>query len=178
MSSPLFCGNCGTLQAGNGLNYFELFGLEPAYELDPAELRRRYLSSARSIHPDRGADAALSLEASARLNEAYRVLSDPLLRAEYLLELVGGKSSAADKSVPQEVLDRTLMLREQIEEARLAGDQPTLATLRGQVGLLVDDVLVAVANLARQLPGTDLIRQELRQQLNTVKYYQRLLEYL
>ena len=111
----------------------------------------------------------MSLRTSARLNEAYRVLADPVLRAEYLLEVVGGKSSRDDKTVPQEVLTQALMLREEIEEARAAGNADALATCREQVQRLYDRALEGIGALAAQLPGTDQERQELRSRLNAVK---------
>ncbi len=180
MDSPLFCGNCRTLHPATGCGHFELLGFEPTYEIDAAELRRRYLQNSRDIHPDQhggpDADAGLSLRTSARLNEAYRVLGDAVLRAEYLLEVVGGKSSREDKTVPQEVLTQVLMLREEIEEARAAGNQDALATCRQQVQRLYDRALDGIGALAARLPGTDQERQELRSRLNAVKYYQKLLD--
>jgi len=183
MHSPLFCADCHTLHPADGFDHFDLLGFEPAYDIDDAELRRRYLRVSRDIHPDRHGraateSAALSLRGSARLNEAYRVLSDPLLRAEYLLEVVGGKSSAQDKSVAPEVLTRTLAAREEIEEARAAGNQATLATCGQQVRQLFDQTAQRIGTLARQLPGAADVRHELRQALNAVKYYQKLLERL
>ena len=182
MNSPLFCDNCRTMYPAEGLSHFGLLGLAPAYDIDLAELRRRYLHSSREIHPDHfgdaAADADLSLRTSARLNEAYRVLSDPIMRAEYLLELTGGKPSAEDKSVPQEVLNQALLLREEIEEARSTGDTESLGLLEQQIRLLHDQTQHEVAQLAQQLPGTDQTKQQLRQKLNAVKYYQRLLEQL
>lgn len=182
MDSPLFCGSCHTLHPPDGLNLFQMFELSPAFDIDQAELRRRYLRSSRVIHPDHHGSsapaAALSLRTSARLNEAYRVLSDPLSRAEYLLELAGGNSTAADKSVPQEVLTRTLMLREEIEEARLAKDAERLQNVGAEVLSLRDEALGLAAQLARQLPATEAVRQQLRQKLNAVKYFQKLFESL
>jgi molecular chaperone HscB len=182
MDSPLFCGSCHTLHPPEGLNLFQIFELSPTFDVDLAELRRRYLRSSRAIHPDHhgssASAAALSLRTSARLNEAYRVLSDPLSRAEYLLELAGGNSSAADKSVPREVLTQTLMLREEIEEARLAGDLERLQNVGAEVQNMRDEALKVAAELARQLPATESVRQQLRQKLNAVKYYQKLVESL
>jgi molecular chaperone HscB len=180
MDSPLFCGSCHTLHPPDGLNFFQIFELSARFDLDEAELRRRYLRSSRAIHPDHHgacpAAAALSLRTSARLNEAYRVLNDPLSRAEYLLELTGGKSSATDKSVPQEVLTQTLVLREEIEEARLEGDTERLQTASAEARRLRDQALEVATELARQLPATEPVRQQLRQKLNAVKYYQKLFE--
>jgi molecular chaperone HscB len=180
MDSPLFCASCHTLHPPDGLNLFQIFELTPTFDIDLAELRRRYLRSSRAIHPDHHGDtataAALSLHTSARLNEAYRVLIDPLSRAEYLLELAGGNSSGVDKSVPREVLTQTLMLREEIEEARAAGDLERLQNVGAEVLHLRDEALGEMAELARQLPATEPVRQELRQKLNAVKYYQKLAE--
>jgi molecular chaperone HscB len=183
MNSPLFCGNCHTLQPPEGRNFFELFSLAPAYDVSVEDLRRRYLQCSRDIHPDRhgGTDEereALSLRASAWLNEAYRVLSDPVLRAGYLLELSGGDSSAENKSVPQEVLTQTLVLREEMEEAVAAGDEGGLARCGQEARRLHDEAVLGIAELARRLPGTPQDRQELRQRLNTAKYYQKLVDKL
>jgi molecular chaperone HscB len=131
LENPIFCTGCHTLRPANRLNYFELLSLPPRYELDPASLRKAYLELSRGVHPDRFPGAAsdvasLSLQWSAQANRAYQVLLDPVLRAEYLLELADGPSAVADKSVPAEVLAKTLELREEIDEARAAGDvRPT-----------------------------------------------------
>ena len=182
MNSPLFCGNCRTLHPATDLSHFELIGLPPRYDLDATELRRKYLHCSRDIHPDHHGGvpekADLSLRTSARLNEAYRILSDPLLRAEYLLELLGGKSSAEDKTVPQEVLAQTLLFREEIEEAQAASDHDALAVLEPQVRALRDAAMESAVDLARRLPGSDELRVQLRQKLNAIKYYQKLLEQL
>ncbi|MFH1747641.1 MAG: Fe-S protein assembly co-chaperone HscB [Planctomycetota bacterium] len=180
LDSPLFCGDCRTLHSAEDCNYFELLGLAQSYKLDPAELRRHYLNNSRNIHPDQHgeADTNLSLRASALLNEAYRVLVDPLLRAEYLLEEAGGQSAREDKNVPQDVLIRTLMLREEIEEARAARNEAALDGYRQQIQQLREQAFVRIAELAESLPGNKASRRELRSYLNTAKYYQKLLDQL
>jgi molecular chaperone HscB len=182
LDSPLFCGNCHTLHPAAGLTHFAVLGLSPSFDINLDELRRKYLYCSRCIHPDHhsagGADADLSLHTAAQLNEAYRVLQDPVLRAEHLLALAGGRSSAEDKSAPPDVLAQTMLLREELEEARAANDNVGLATLRKQVQSLREQALQVVAGLARELPGSDDTRQRLREQLNAVKYYRKLLEQL
>lgn len=172
LHTPLVCDSCHTLFPPDRLNHFELFGLPPAYELDVADLRARYLHISRDAHPDHHRDdPQLSLRVSAELNEAYRVLTDPLLRAEYLLELHGGKSAIEDKSVPPNVLTTTLELREAVAEARAAGNTAVQSTLRKQIDTLQDQQRAAVADLARQLPGDEPLRDRLRSALNALKYY-------
>lgn len=181
MNTPVFCSNCQTLQPADGLSYYDMLGLPPKYDLEPAEVRQAYLKLSRDIHPDRfnshsPEDAAQSVRISAQSNRAYQVLSDPVLRAEYLLELTGGKSAQDDKSVPSDVLTQVMMLREELDEARADQDDAALADARRQVQARFDQTLTQIGDLARELPGTDDSRQTLRTKLNTIKYYQKLLE--
>ncbi|MFQ5806694.1 MAG: Fe-S protein assembly co-chaperone HscB [Phycisphaerae bacterium] len=183
LDSPLFCNSCRRLYPADGLSFFELLGLHPGYDVVVTEVRRRYFELLREIHPDRmGAGNAevqrLSMRVSAQINQAFQVLLDPVLRAEYLLELVGGKSAADDKQVPQEVLVDSLTLREEIDEAKTANDQAALDGLRQQVQGRFKTTLEEVASLARRLPGSAETRQRLRGKLNAIRYYRRILEQL
>jgi molecular chaperone HscB len=178
MDSPLFCDQCHSLYPAEGLNHFELLGLIQTFDIDPAALRQRYLQVARGVHPDQHGDSAesdTSLRLSAQLNEAYRVLVDPVLRAEYLLELSGGAPASSDKSVLEGVLSSALMLREEIGDAKAGGDQAALARCATRVHQLHEDTLGRIGALARQLPGDDQTRRQLRATLNSIKYYQKLL---
>lgn len=178
MDTPLFCDHCHSLYPPDGLNYFELLGLTPTFDVDEQTLRQKYLQVSRGVHPDRHGkepDPAASLRAAAQLNEANRILRDPVLRAEYLLELHGGKSAAEDKSVPQEVLNETLLLRDELEEAQADGDDTALRQCREMAQQKVAVTRERVADLARRLPGDETLQQELRAALNTIKYYQKLL---
>jgi molecular chaperone HscB len=183
LQAGIFCEHCRTLAATDSIDHFRLLGLEPRYDLDPAELRSRYFHLARLLHPDRlagrGAELAeAGLRAAAQLNRAHKVLGDPVLRAEYLLELHGGRSAREDKNVPEEVLMETLTLREEIAEARAADDRAALSGLAEQVRAGYEHTLAQVQNLARRLPGDAEARDELRRRLNSIKYYQKMLEQL
>lgn len=75
-------------------DYFAIFGLPVDYELDRDALSERYRELQRTVHPDRYAQASdqerrLAMQRATQINEAYRVLQDPLTRARYLLELQG-----------------------------------------------------------------------------------------
>jgi molecular chaperone HscB len=183
LDNPLFCSSCRRLYPADGLSFFELFGVQPGYDVDPAQIRKKYFDLARHIHPDRmgpGSEEVqrLSMRVSAQINQAFQVLLDPVLRAEYLLELAGGKSAADDTQVPQEVLLETLTLREEIEDAKKAGDQAALAGLRQQVQSRFQATLEEIASLARRLPGTSEMRTDLRSKLNAIRYYRKMLERL
>lgn len=85
-AESLFCKYCNTLQPPTP-NYYEFMGLEHKLNLDLQALQKRFYELSRKVHPDRYYSTAgekerlYSLEASAILNDAYRVLKDPVARA-------------------------------------------------------------------------------------------------
>lgn len=183
--TPLACSDCHTLlEHVAGADYFELFGLKRHYDLDPAALQKTYLAITRNVHPDAFATAdattqSLMLRMAATINRAFETLKDPVLRAEYLLETSGGKSAADDKRVPPELLGQVMMMREEIEEAKAGGDSQTLTRLRQQVSHQKDAALERLADLSRRLDdGGEALRDDLRLQLNSMKYFNNLLAQL
>jgi len=120
-------------------NYFALFGLPPRYRFDAAELDTAYRALQTQVHPDRFAAAGeserrLALQSSARVNEAYRALKDPVGRAQYLLSLHGvDATSETDTALPIDFLERQLERREAVDDARIAGDTGRLETLLAEV---------------------------------------------
>ena len=139
-------------------NHFDLLGLRPGFRIDAEALERAYRDLQRSVHPDNfasGSDAQkrLALQASARANEAYRTLRDPVARAEYVLSLHGiDAASETDTRLPVEFLTRQLERREAAEEAKDAHDDRVL-------GALIDDVRREAADacddVARLLDASD-----------------------
>lgn len=91
------------------------------FPVDTRALRREFLQLQAKAHPDmHPAELKARAEAtSSRINEAYKTLSNPLLRAQYLLWL-RGVDVANDETLKVE--DPTLLMtvleaREAIEEA-------------------------------------------------------------
>ena len=102
-----FCDCCHSLQPPSS-DYFDFFGLERRFHLDLAEMERRFYALSRRLHPDvyfrRSArEQQFSLDATAILNDSYRTLKDPVLRAEYLLKTEGFEPGEA--RVPPELLE-------------------------------------------------------------------------
>ena len=99
-------------------NHFALFDLPERYRFDADQLERAYRQLQSKVHPDRFAagsdqEKRISLQSSARVNEAYRVLRDPVERARYLLKLNGVDAlDETDTELPLEFLERQLERRE------------------------------------------------------------------
>ena len=147
------------------MNFFEVFGLERKLDIDTAALQRRFYELSRQYHPDfhQAAPAdeqARMLDASARLNAAYRALRDPIARVEYLvrLETIDGRGPSRSEAVdghgpsmsetvdghgpsrsmvkpkaPPELLAEMFEIQEALQDARAGGlDDATRTTLTSQ----------------------------------------------
>jgi len=120
-------------------NYFELFGLKPAFELDIDSIAARYRDLQRAVHPDKFANAPdqerrLSVQQAAQINEAYQTLKLPLSRARYLLELNGITLNDNDTAMEPMFLMEQMELRESLAEVRGKPDPfAALMTLRDTI---------------------------------------------
>ena len=106
-------------------NYFDFFGLPHKLNLDGKDLESRFYALSKQWHPDRFARASedqrrISENATATLNDGYRTLREPILRAEYLLKEHGFDIGEQKSShVPPELLEEEVeSSRPQLEEAR------------------------------------------------------------
>ncbi|CAG8908791.1 unnamed protein product [Penicillium egyptiacum] len=95
-----------------------------AFAIPTSDLRREFLQLQGLIHPDKypnGVEKQLAEGLSARINEAYRTLLDPLQRAQYILREWHGIDVTAEDASTKHALDaETLMevmeVQETIEE--------------------------------------------------------------
>ena len=92
------------------------------FAIDAKQLRKEFLQLQAKAHPDRhpGEDKARAEGLSSQINEAYRTLQNPLLRAQYLLSLQGidvAEDETAKVEDP-ELLTEVLEMREDIEAAQ------------------------------------------------------------
>jgi molecular chaperone HscB len=143
-------------------NHFELFGLPASYRVDGAALERAYRDLQNAVHPDRFArgsdiEKRLALQSSARVNEAYRTLRDPVSRAEYLLSLRGVDAAVeTDSRLPVAFLSRQLERREEAEEAIEAQDAATLSRLVDEIHAEADALRAEVAGAFEAADDDDL----------------------
>src|SRR4051794_1223738 len=135
-----------------GPDYFELLGLKRLFALTPEGGEANYLIRSREAHPDyhqlgSAAEQRASLETTAALNEAFRTLSDPFRRAEYLVEREGGPSASEHREMSPAFLEEMLELRTQIEELRGTGTGSSsgLDALERQLQARRDELMEGVA---------------------------------
>lgn len=121
------------------MNYFQLFDIPAQFDVNLAELATRYLELQRSCHPDNFAaaserDRMLAVQRAANINDAYRHLKHPLLRAEHLLALRGISIDEARSFADPAFLMQQMELREALADAVSANDvESQLADIEQQL---------------------------------------------
>ncbi len=118
---------------------FELLGLEARYAIERADLDKVHRDLSKALHPDRHRDQPARerrhlLERAMQVNEAYRIVKDPVRRARALLRLRG---IAVDESVQVSPAPLFLMgvieQRESLAEARATRNAGAVHALRRSV---------------------------------------------
>lgn len=166
-------------------NYYRLFpetlpdGPPPKgkFDVDVKQLRNEYLRAQRQAHPDvAGGDSQVN---SAELSSAFRVLRDPIARAEHILTLKGANplEEGAGTLEDEDLLMDIMMSREFVSEAEskdelepiIAQTNEKLASLERAVGdaLERDDVetaqkkLIELTYVAKLQQAADQKKEEL-----------------
>ncbi len=142
--------------AASGLNqdFFTLFGLPRRFEMDLDRLEQAFRDRQTQVHPDRhahrsDAEKRVAMQWATQVNEAYRTLRKPLLRARYLLELQGVDAGIeTNTAMASAFLMEQMEWREAVEEARDGGDVADLEHLHQ---LLAQHSKEMLASLGAQL---------------------------
>ena len=118
-------------------DFFEIFAIPVAWQVDSSQLQSRYLKLQQEFHPDRFAshsdtEKRLAVQTASLINQAYDTLTSPLKRAQYLLELQQIDASQ-DSHITSDgaFLMEQIELREALSEVRDSADPfAALETLR------------------------------------------------
>src|SRR5262245_11968603 len=119
MTAPAYTTNRST-------DYFAVFGLPRKLWIEMSSLEQKFLQLSWKLHPDNFVNASeqereISLKHSSEVNDAYRVLRDPLARVEHLLEIAGERKEGEKKQqAPPELLEEVFELNESLDELREA----------------------------------------------------------
>ena len=133
----------------NDSDHFALFDLPRTFTLDSAELEAAWKRVAQAVHPDRFAthsavERRVAMQWSARANEAYRILKQPLARAKYLCELAGvDLQTETNTAMSPDFLMQQMSWHEQLDEC-LA--RPEDGAARERLNLEIEQASAACMN--------------------------------
>lgn len=160
-----------------GQDAFDILGLEPRFDLSSAAIQAAYLRRVASLHPDREGDEDLA----AGVNAARQALQDPEQRANALMTRLGGPGASEDRSLPEGFLPAVMALREELDTARSAGDEASVAKGLAWAAAERDRHIASAGSLfakaaAAAGPEQGALLRALRRELNAWRYIERLLE--
>jgi molecular chaperone HscB len=155
-------------------DYFELLGLARRWQVDRNLLERNYLQRSREAHPDafvgKGSAAQrAAVELSSRINAAYRVLRDPILRAEYIVKQGGIDLDSNDPqhgapTPSQSFLIQMIELRERLSED---GSAEVREEIEARTDQAFDEAIAALGRADIVTAARELVAR---------RYYQRFLD--
>lgn len=135
-------------------NYFELFNLQPCYQLDSAELEAKYLQLQKQYHPDNFSSVSEQLQAVEKIvliNDAYQVLSNQVSLFEYYLAEKGIKLSEDEikKNMSKDDLMFLLQIQKNnnIQELKEKTSSLTLSLIKSIEAQNNDDIKHYLAQL-------------------------------
>lgn len=124
----MLCLSCGFLQdVDMEINYFHLLNLSNKFSLEPQELTRRFRQLQTLVHPDKFSNKTdreqnNSADWSALINRAYKTLSAPIERGQYLLKLQGEQMPQDNSALNKEFLMEMMELNEEVADAKSSED--------------------------------------------------------
>lgn len=103
------------------MNYFELFGIAPSFNIDIATVKKKFYELSRANHPDffgggTVAEQNWSIEQTATINQAYKTLLNKDLLIKYILGLKGLIQEEEKYPLPPDFLLEVMDLNEQVME--------------------------------------------------------------
>lgn len=119
----LVCESCRSVQpVDHSIDYFQILGLEKKYDIEGESLDGKYKDWQKKLHPDlvhtkSQKEREYAAEQSARVTDAYRTLTNPLLRAKYIMQLQGVELDEEERITDPELLAEIMELREAVDEA-------------------------------------------------------------
>jgi molecular chaperone HscB len=172
-----FCVHCVKIQPVQDMgDYFDLFGIERSFVVDPDSIKKTFFELSRKFHPDFYAghteeEKIVARDNTAYLNAAFKVLSDPIHRAEYLLSLTSGSFSSAP-APPQELFEEILEIGELLENSEPSAEQRERLTQAGDnFRTRQQDLIDSLEGLfSKLLNGNREIKGEIEACLNSIKY--------
>ena len=152
-----FCSSCGrVLPVLSQESYYLVMGDENEFlKLDLADLEKRFFELSKKFHPDRFAtksalELQISHDRSSAVNNAYRILRDPVARAKYMVERELGSIEEKSSKVPVEMSDLFFEVHESLDLIRESeGDPPEHAV--AEVQKAEEELVQKVKELEEQL---------------------------
>jgi molecular chaperone HscB len=161
---------------------FATLGIEPRFDIDLALVEQRHRDLSRALHPDRysgapPAERRLALGRAIEVNEALRLMRDPIRRAEALMRRAGVRVGETEEpKANPELLMEVMESREALSDAARKKDAAALKRLEEAMRAREAAVLAALARGFDAGGGDAAKLGELLPSLGELRYIRRFLD--
>ena len=129
-------------------NPFALFDLPVVFQVDSALLNERYLALQKSLHPDNFSAASaqeqrLAIQKSAEINDALRILKDPIARADSIIAIHTGEVENVEEKSSKDIsfLMQQMEWRETLENIENRQDTDELTAFAKEINQIRHAIL-------------------------------------
>ena len=129
-------------------NPFALFDLPVAFQVDSVLLNERYLALQKSLHPDNFSAASaqeqrLAIQKSAEINDALRILKDPITRADSIIAINTGEAENPEEKSNNDIdfLMQQMEWRETLENIENRQDTDELTAFTQEINQIRHAIL-------------------------------------
>ena len=152
-------------------NPFALFNLPVAFQVDSALLNERYLALQKSLHPDNfsavsAQEQRLAMQKSAEINDALRILKDPIARADSIIALNTGEQENPEEKSNKDIgfLMQQMEWRETLENIENRKDTDELTAFTKEIDQIRHAILseLSIALTEQQWDIARVITDKLR----------------
>ncbi len=152
-------------------NFFELFNIDIAIDVNKSELDEKVKILQSKFHPDKYANGSdfekrLALQISSHINDGYKVLSDIVLRIDYILKINNFVKDESKTINDVEFLQEQIKYSELVENIKDNFDQDIIDDYLLNIKLLLK---TRINDIKLSLQSNDF--EDMWQNLSKIRFY-------